>query len=63
VLAYLDVPGEPSVLAATEDSLVFRFADGEWVGEQVRFLRNASGVIAAVNVVGGPLRKLAPVER
>jgi CubicO group peptidase (beta-lactamase class C family) len=63
VLAYLDVPGEPSALAATEDSLVFRFADGEWVGEQVRFLRNASGVIAAVNVVGGPLRKLAPVER
>jgi D-alanyl-D-alanine carboxypeptidase len=63
VLAYLDVPSEPSALVATEDPLVFRFADGEWVGEQVRFLRNSRGVIAAANVVGGPLRKLAPIER
>jgi hypothetical protein len=42
---------------------MFRFAEGEWIGEQIRFLRNAAGAIAGVNVVGGPLRKLAPIER
>jgi hypothetical protein len=63
VLNYVDVPSELAALTATEDPLVFRFADGEWIGEQIRFLRNASGAIAGVNVVGGPLRKLAPIER
>jgi len=63
VLSYLDVPSESATLAATEDPHLFRFAEGEWIGEQVRFLRNASGAIAGVNVVGGPLRKVAPIER
>ena len=63
VLIDTDVPSEHSALVATDDPLVFRFAEGESIGEQVRFLRNASGVIAGVNVVGGPLRKLAPIER
>jgi D-alanyl-D-alanine carboxypeptidase len=63
VLNYVDVPSELAALSATEDPLVFRFADGEWIGEQIRFLRNASGAIAGVNVVGGPLRKLAPIDR
>jgi hypothetical protein len=59
----IDDPSEPATLVATEDPLVFRFAHGELAGEQVRFLRNAAGAIAGVNVVGGPLRKLAPIER
>jgi CubicO group peptidase (beta-lactamase class C family) len=63
VLAYTDDPAEPAALAATDDPLMFRFAEGEWIGEQIRFLRNAAGAIAGVNVVGGPLRKLAPIER
>jgi D-alanyl-D-alanine carboxypeptidase len=63
ILSYVDVPSESAPLVATEDPLLFRFGDGEWVGEQVRFLRNGSGVIAGVNVVGGPLRKLAPIPK
>jgi hypothetical protein len=63
VLIDVDDPARPAAFVATEDPLVFRFAEGEWIGEQVRFLRNASGEIAGVNVVGGPLRKLAQIER
>ena len=63
VLIDVDDPSQPSKLAAADDPLVFRFAEGEWIGEQVRFLRNAAGTVAGVNVVGGPLRKLAPIER
>ena len=62
VLIDVDDPAESARLVPTEDSLVFRFGEGQWVGEQVKFLRNGSGVIAGINVVGGPLTKLAPIE-
>ena len=38
-------------------------ADGESTGERIVFLRAASGAIAGLNMLGYPLRRLAPVER
>ena len=45
------------------DALTFTMVDGDSAGEPVTFLRNAAGRIAAVNVSGTPLFRLAYVER
>jgi CubicO group peptidase (beta-lactamase class C family) len=55
-------PSDRPALDATEDPLTFALTSGEMVGETVTFLRNAAGEIAGLNI-GGPLRKLAYVER
>jgi CubicO group peptidase (beta-lactamase class C family) len=58
-----DDRSDRSTLVGSDDALVFTIGDGEAVGEPVVFLRNAAGAIAAVNVLGGPLWRLAYVER
>jgi CubicO group peptidase (beta-lactamase class C family) len=58
-----DNPTDRSRLVATDDPLAFVLGDGEASGEPVAFLRNTAGAIAGVNVGGGPLWRLAYVER
>ena len=58
-----DEPTERPRLVASDDPLVFTVESGELIGERVVFLRGASGAIAAANVAGAPLFKLAPVVR
>jgi CubicO group peptidase (beta-lactamase class C family) len=62
VMVNEDEPTDRSTLVAGDDPLAFTIGDGDAVGEPVVFLRNAAGAIAAVNVLGGPLWRLAYVE-
>jgi hypothetical protein len=63
VIVAEDDPNDVSNLVASEDPLVFTVEDGEAIGERCVFLRNASGAIAGLNLGGGALHRLAPVER
>ena len=63
VVAEEDDPTDVEPLVGGDDPLEFTVADGESKGEVVRFLRNAEGAIAAVNIGGAPFRRLALVER
>ena len=63
VIVDADDPSECHKLLATEDPLLFTFADGESIGERILFLRNAAGLIAGMNAAGAALHKLEPVER
>ena len=58
-----DDPADRSTLVATDDPLVFALGDGESEGEQIVFLRAASGAIAGLNMLGFPLRRLSYLER
>jgi D-alanyl-D-alanine carboxypeptidase len=63
VLIAEDDPTDVSVLVASDDPFVFTVEDGEAIGERCVFLRNGSGAIAGLNLGGGALHRLAPVER
>ena len=58
-----DDPTDVSKLVAGDDPLAFAIAEGESKDEVVRFLRNADGAIAGVNIGGAPFRRLALVKR
>ena len=58
-----DDPTDVSKLVAGDDPLAFAIADGESKDEVVRFLWNADGAIAGVNIGGAPFRRLALVKR
>jgi D-alanyl-D-alanine carboxypeptidase len=63
VLINDDDPTDVAKLAGTADPLVYTVATGESIGEQIWFLRGASGTVAGINLANGPARKLAPVDR